>query len=335
MALQGEVVIIMGYPAAGKSTRASAFIEAGYVRLNRDELQCSIPKLMARMETLFQQGKRHFVLDNTYPTIASRAEVVRWGAERHLPVRCIHAATSLEDSQYNAVKRMLGTYGKLLTPEEMKAAKNPNIFPPVAQYAYQKQFESPSVKEGFSSLEVVPFCRAQDQHVYVNKAIILDYDGTLRRSTGDHRDKRNKLIEYPFAPDEVEVLPNRREVLKRCVQDGYLLLGISNQSGIGKGLITEAQAIACFERTNELLGVQIEYRFCPHYSFPIKCWCHKPLPGIGVQFIEEHKLDRAQIIMVGDLKKDAAFARAVGCMFTPADQFFKGTGWRPPIIEVP
>jgi len=335
MTSHGEIVIIMGYPAAGKSTRAGVLADAGYVRLNRDLLGCSIPKLMARMTMLYQQGTRTFVLDNTYPSKESRAEVVQWGAERSLPVRCVHVATSIEDAQYNAVKRMLDTYGKLLGPEELKAAKNPNIFPPVAQYAYQKQFESPSADEGFSSLEEVQFRRVQDPSAYVNKAIILDYDGTVRRSTGDHRDKRKKQIEYPFVPEEVEVLPNRREVLNRCVQDGYLLLGVSNQSGIGKGVITEPQAVACFERTNELLGVRIDYRFCPHYSFPVKCWCHKPLPGLGVQLVEDHKLDRAQTIMVGDLKKDAAFARALGCMFVPADQFFKGTGWRPAVIEVP
>jgi HAD superfamily hydrolase (TIGR01662 family) len=335
MTLDGEIVIIMGYPAAGKSTRARQFMDAGYMRLNRDELRCSIPKLIARMGALYQQGKQRFVLDNTYPSNASRAEVVRWGKARGLPVRCIHVATSLEDAQYNAVKRMLDIYGKLLGPEEMKAAKNPNIFPPVAQYTYQKKFDPPLAGEGFSSLEEVPFRRAQDPGVYTNKAIILDYDGTLRRSTGNHRDKRNKLIEYPFAPEEVEILPNRAAVLNRCVEDGYLLLGVSNQSGIGKGIIAAGQAVACFERTNEILGVRIDYRFCPHFSFPVKCWCHKPLPGLGVQLCEDHKLDRAQTIMVGDLKKDAAFARALGCMFIPASQFFQGTGWRPPVIEVP
>ncbi len=325
MTTEGEVIVIMGYPAAGKSTRAKTFLDSGYVRLNRDELGCSLPKLMARMETIYQQGNRHFVLDNTYPSKASRAVVVQWGADRHLPVKCIHVTTSIEDAQYNAIKRMLDTYGKLLDPEEMKTAKNPNIFPPVAQFAYQKQFEVPSAEEGFTSIEEVLFHRMQDPAVYNHKAIMLDYDGTLRRSTGDHRDKRNKRIEYPFHPEEVEILPNRFEVLHHCIEDGYLLLGVSNQSGVGKGVITADQAVACFERTNALLGVRIDYRFCPHSSFPVKCWCHKPLPGLGVQLIEQYKLDRTQTIMVGDLKKDAAFARALGCTFVPADQFFKHT----------
>ncbi len=325
MTTQGEVILIMGYPAAGKSTRAQPFLDAGYVRLNRDKLGCSLPKLMERMDAFYQQGKRHFVLDNTYPSKVSRAVVVRWGAGRNLPVKCIHVATSIEDAQYNATKRMLDTCGKLLDPEEIKNARNPNIFPPVAQYAYQKQFEPPSAEEGFSGIEEVPFHRLQDPAVYNHKAVILDYDGTIRRSKGDHRDKRQKRIEYPFHPEEVEILPNRSEVLHRCVEDGYLLLGVSNQSGIGKGVITSEQAVACFERTNALLGMRIDYRFCSHYSFPVKCWCHKPLPGLGVQLIEQYKLDRTQTIMVGDLKKDAAFARALGCMFVPADQFFKDT----------
>ena len=111
-------------------------------------------------------------------------------------------------------------------------------------------------------------------------------------------------------------------VLARYLESGYLLLGISNQSGVAAGTLTEEQAIACFDRTVELLGVPIDVRFCPHPSGAVTCWCRKPMPGMAVQLIEEYDLDPAQCVMVGDMETDRECAAAAGLRYEDAAGFF-------------
>lgn len=81
----------------------------------------------------------------------------------------------------------------------------------------------------------------------------------------------------------LQKIPFHREMMKLI----SLILGVSNQSGIAKGEITSEQAIEMFVSTNQQLGVEIEYKFCPHRAFPQICWCRKPIPGLGVEFIEK------------------------------------------------
>jgi HAD superfamily hydrolase (TIGR01662 family) len=103
-------------------------------------------------------------------------------------------------------------------------------------------------------------------------------------------------------------MPGRKEKLQALAASGVKLLGVSNQGDIARYRLTVEQAKACFERTNELLGVKIEYVFCPHNPAPIQCYCRKPMPGLGVQFIERYKLDRNKVVYVGDMTTDKTFA---------------------------
>ncbi len=315
---KNEVVIIMGYPGMGKSQLARTYEKDGYFRLNRDLLGVSLDDLVPMMEKEHKNGKTAFVLDNTYASKESRASVVSWAKERGIPVKCVWITSktpkAIEVAQYNVVKRMLDKYGKVLTNEEMAATKDPNVFPPVALFAFKKKFERPTKQEGFDELEVIYFKIELDKSVYKNKAVVFDYDGTLRKTKSGEK--------VPTIPDDVELLENRKSSVKRYLSQGYILLGVSNQSFVGKGVMTEAQAIACFEKTNELLGVDIDYKFCPHNMFPINCYCRKPMPGLGVDFTEKYKLDPDQTIVVGDRTTDKTFARRSGFTFVHADDFF-------------
>ena len=110
--------------------------------------------------------------------------------------------------------------------------------------------------------------------------------------------------------------------LKKYQKEGYLLLGASNQSGIAKGILTEADAKACFDETNTQLGLKIDYQFCPHKVPPISCFCRKPGPGIGAHFIEKYKLNPVECIMVGDMGSDKTFAQRCGFQFIDESKFF-------------
>lgn len=308
-----EILIVMGYPASGKSSYVADKLAQGYTRLNRDTLGGSLDKLAERLDAEIAAGGQRFVLDNTYPTAESRRAVLDVAKKHGIPARCLLLETSIEDAQVNAVARMIRLRGKLLTPEEIKQAKDPNIFPPAVLFAYRNSFEKPNAAEGWASIEKVPFVRAPDE-AYAGKALLLDYDGTLRKTkSGD---------KYPKSPDDIEILPGRREVLSRYQKDGYHLLGVSNQGDVGRGKLSMDAAIACFQRTNELLGLDVEIAFCPHNPAPISCFCRKPMPGIGVAYIEKYKLDRRETLMVGDMTTDKTFASRVGIKYVDASAFF-------------
>ena len=100
-------------------------------------------------------------------------------------------------------------------------------------------------------------------------------------------------------------------------------MGVSNQSGIHKGELTNETAHELFQFTNNQLGLDIEYRFCPHQSAPISCYCRKPQCGIGVEFMLKHKLSRKDCIFVGDMTTDKTFATRCGFQYVDQAEFFK------------
>src|SRR5262245_11771628 len=131
----GEVVLVMGLPGAGKSTIAAGLVAEGYLRLNRDESGGSLKDLLPALERAVTEGRRRIVLDNTYISRRSRGAVVEraWGLG--LPVRCVWLRTSLADAQVNAAGRIVEKYGRLLAPEELRKAgrSDPAAFGPSVQ----------------------------------------------------------------------------------------------------------------------------------------------------------------------------------------------------------
>lgn len=312
--MDGEIVVIMGYLAAGKSTLVKEFTDQGYFRINRDESGGSIDNQSRLARQALETGSTKVVLDNTYPSVESRKSIIETGKELNVPVRCIWLNTSFEDAQLNACLRMVSDYGKVLNPEEIKATKNPSVFPPAALFAYRKRFEKPSTDEGFASIEKREFNRVWPKD-YTNKALLLDYDDTLRESMGPKK--------WPEDPSHVKVLSNRSDKLKQYIQEDYQLLGVSNQSAIAKGLDIMT-AIICYETTNKMLGIHenIDWMFCPHKVPPVSCYCRKPHSGIGAYFIIKYKLDPSQCIMVGDQTSDKTFASRCGFHYEHPDKFF-------------
>jgi len=154
-----ELVIILGYNAAGKSTLVQQFTLRNYRRLNRDVEGGSLDDLAVKADHLLKGGVDTIVLDNTYPTVKSRASIIAVAKANKVPIRCLWLTTSFEEAQLNACLRMVRDTGKLLQPEDFKKTKNPNHFPPVALFAYKKEFQKPTTTEGFASVQPVEFKR--------------------------------------------------------------------------------------------------------------------------------------------------------------------------------
>jgi aryl-alcohol dehydrogenase-like predicted oxidoreductase/histidinol phosphatase-like enzyme len=306
----GEVVMIMGLPGAGKSTAARAFVDAGYARLNRDEGGGSLRGLLPALDDLVGSGHSRIVLDNTYVSRKSRAALLQAAAKRGLPLRCVWLSTSVEDAQVNAVTRMVRKFGRLLGPEEMKQAvkRDVSAFAPAVQFRYQRELEPPHESEGFARIDVVPFERQRDLS-FVNRALIVWCDGVLTR-------------ERSVASGEVGVFEARGAVLRRYQREGWRLLGLGWQPEIAQEAVTADQVEAGYARMQEMLGVSMEVLYCPHGAGPPICWCRKPLPGLGVVFIERYRLDPRQCLYVGNGPQDPGFARRLGFEYRDAEEFF-------------
>ena len=136
-------------------------------------------------------------------------------------------------------------------------------------------------------------------------AVFLDRDGTIIEDPGYLKDPAGAVL-----------LPGAAEGLTALVTAGWPLVIVSNQSGIGRGLLTEADFHAVNRRLEELLGPQVRflaYYFCPHHpAFTGPCPCRKPGLDLYRRAEAEHGLDLAASWYVGDKWSDVAPALAVG-----------------------
>ena len=289
-----EIVMVMGLPAAGKTTLTQALVAEGYRRLNRDEAGGSLGSLIPELQRALANGATRIVLDNTYITRKSRAEVIRAAADLEVPVRCKWLSTTLDDAQVNAATRLVTKYGRL--PDEAELAElrkhDVNVFPPTVLFRYQRELEPPDPSEGFSAIEQVPFERHKPPG-HVNRAAIAWCD-------------------------DPEQLVSLTPELREYADAGRKLFGLSWQPAIADGKRSNADVEAMFGAARARMGLAIEFAFCPHGAGPPRCWCRKPLPGLGVLLIHRHQLDPSQCIYIGNGAQDPGFARKLGFVLRTA-----------------
>ncbi len=136
-------------------------------------------------------------------------------------------------------------------------------------------------------------------------AVFLDRDGTLIEDTG-----------YLRNPDDVRLLPGAAEALRELDEQGFLLVVVTNQSGIGRGLISTAEAEAVglrFVARLEQQGARVHGIYvCPHVP-TAECGCRKPAPGMLFQAASEHDIDLARSFIVGDKACDIEAGQRAGC----------------------
>ena len=314
---KGEVVLVMGLPGAGKSSLALELVREGYERLNRDEAGGRLVDLLPALDRLVASGRKRVVLDNTYTSRKSRGAVVERAFAHGLPVRCVWLDAGLEEAQVNAATRMVARYGRLLEPAEMREAvkTDPGAFAPSVQFRHRRELEPPSLDEGFSRVDVVPFRRRPDP-ARTGRAVFVWCEGGLWQS---HSGRRT-----PSSADDAAILPGRREALRRHHEEGFVIVGLSWQPEIDEGTTSATEVDAGLARMRERLGVPIDVLYCPHGAGPPQCWCRKPLPGLGVVATFRHALDPARCLYVGQEATDRAFARRLGFDFREAAEFFDG-----------
>lgn len=136
-------------------------------------------------------------------------------------------------------------------------------------------------------------------------AVFLDRDGVLNEDKG-----------YVYKPEDLRILPGVVDALLELKRRGYLLIVISNQSGVARGKFT-AQDVEAFHAhlRTELarLGAPPldDVFYCPHGPDD-GCRCRKPKPGMVEDAAKRHGIDLAQSWLVGDKFDDVACALAAG-----------------------
>ena len=146
------------------------------------------------------------------------------------------------------------------------------------------------------------------------RAVFLDRDGTVMIDTG-----------YPKTPEEVRLVPGVAEVMRRLREAGFRLVLVSNQSGVGRGLLTAEQARSVHERLVSALaehGVSLDGAYyCPHAP-EAGCECRKPSPAMLLRILAHHRVGSDEALYVGDLEIDREAASRANIAFEWAQTFF-------------
>ncbi|MGN9767087.1 HAD-IIIA family hydrolase [Micromonospora sp. SD12] len=131
-------------------------------------------------------------------------------------------------------------------------------------------------------------------------AVLLDRDGTLIED-----------VPYNGDPDKVRPMPGARDALDRLRAAGLRLAVVTNQSGLARGLFTEAQMRAVHARVEQLLGPFDAWAVCPHDDGD-GCGCRKPAPGLVYAAARQLGTVPARCVLVGDIGRDMTAASAAG-----------------------
>jgi histidinol-phosphate phosphatase family protein len=131
-------------------------------------------------------------------------------------------------------------------------------------------------------------------------AVLLDRDGTL-------------IFDEPYCGDPSRVRPvdGAREALDALRASGLALGVITNQSGIGRGLLSHDQVDIVNARVEELLGPFDTWQICPH-SPEDGCVCRKPAPGLVARAAAALGTTPDRCVVVGDIGADMGAALAAG-----------------------
>lgn len=145
----------------------------------------------------------------------------------------------------------------------------------------------------------------------MNKAIFLDRDGTIIED-------KNYLSNI----DDINFLEGTFEGLKK-LQKEYLLIIVTNQSGVAKGYFNEKKVIEINKEIESQLytnGVKIlETLYCPHHKngiikeYSINCECRKPKTGLIEKVVKKYNIDLSNSYVIGDKDSDIQLGKNCKC----------------------
>ena len=148
-----------------------------------------------------------------------------------------------------------------------------------------------------------------------NKAVFLDRDGVLNQAV-----VRNGKPYPPVTAAELVLAPDAKAALRKLKAQGFLLLVVTNQPDVAKGITTRGAV----DEINEKLASELpldDVFVCFHQDQD-HCECRKPKPGMILGGARKHNVDLAESFMVGDRWRDIDAGFAAGCRTILIDRHY-------------
>lgn len=139
----------------------------------------------------------------------------------------------------------------------------------------------------------------------MSRCVFLDRDGTIVVDKG-----------YLSDPSRMELIPGSAEGLRVLSENGFLLVVLSNQSGVGRGYFSESDLDDMDHALRRLLaeeGVELAGTYYCVHADDEGCDCRKPRPGLALRAVEDHGIELVRSFVVGDKTSDVMLARNLGC----------------------
>lgn len=137
-------------------------------------------------------------------------------------------------------------------------------------------------------------------------ALFIDRDGTIVRQIDGS---------YISSINQIELIKTIYPVISLLQNEGYVVIMVTNQAGINKGIVTRKQVDEINQHIIQSLkkyGIEIfDVYVCPH-KIEEKCKCRKPEPGLLLKAGEEHDLDLENSVIIGNSDMDTEAGRRAG-----------------------
>lgn len=139
------------------------------------------------------------------------------------------------------------------------------------------------------------------------KAVFLDRDGVI-----------NEEVDFLSRPEQLTLIGGSAEAVKKLNESDYLVIVVTNQSVVARGLCSEKDVAQIHKKLDVLLGTDHAFLdgiyYCPHHpdggfegedkQYKIECACRKPKPGMILQAQHDLNIDLGQSFMIGDSTRD-------------------------------
>ena len=143
------------------------------------------------------------------------------------------------------------------------------------------------------------------------KAVFIDRDDTIAKD-----------VPYCSRPEDLVLFSGVPGAIAKLNEAGYLVIIITNQSGVARGKFTEDD----LANIHKKMIADIEYGggkiddifYCPHHPDD-NCDCRKPKAGMGIAAVKKYGIDVKNSFMVGNSDADIEFGRAIGCTSVKID----------------
>ena len=138
------------------------------------------------------------------------------------------------------------------------------------------------------------------------RAVFFDRDGVINKERTD----------YVKTVNELDIFSNIIDSIKRLKNSGFVVIVLTNQSAINRGLTTHEKVNKIHRTIQDFLienGTSIDsFYYCPHRPDE-NCDCRKPKPGLFLKAADELKIDLKSSWMIGDKDTDIEAATTAGC----------------------